>query len=314
VTRLFFATDVHGSDVCWRKFLNAAKFYRADVLVLGGDMTGKALVPITQFPDGTYKATLLQQEFILHGEEAVREMERRVGSRGYYPFRVTPEQLAELSANPAKVDAFFLDRTLTLLDQWMTLADERLNGTGVLCYVCPGNDDSVATDDVIRRSQRVELAEGRAVELGEGFSMVSTGWSNLTPWHTFRELPEPELAAKIEALIPAGADMSRAVFNFHCPPYASGLDEAPEVDEDLNVKDAGRSLVPVGSTAVREAIERHQPLLSLHGHIHEAKGVTRLGKTLSINAGSAYEQGVLQGAVIELDTRKGIKSYSLTTG
>ena len=314
MTRLFFATDVHGSDVCWRKFLNAAKFYRADVLVLGGDMTGKALVPITQFPDGTYKATLLQQEFILHGEEAVREMERRVGSRGYYPFRVTPEQLAELSANPAKVDAFFLDRTLTLLDQWMTLADERLNGTGVLCYVCPGNDDSIATDDVIRRSQRVELAEGRAVELGEGFSMVSTGWSNLTPWHTFRELPEPELAAKIEALIPAGADMSRAVFNFHCPPYASGLDEAPEVDEDLNVKDAGRSLVPVGSTAVREAIERHQPLLSLHGHIHEAKGVTRLGKTLSINAGSAYEQGVLQGAVIELDTRKGIKSYSLTTG
>ncbi len=277
-------------------------------------MTGKALVPITQLPDGTYKATLLQQEFILEGEEAVRDMERRVGSRGYYPFRVTPEQLAELSADPAKVDAFFLDRTLTLLNQWMDLADERLNGTGVLCYVCPGNDDSVATDDVIRRSERVELAEGRAVELGEGFSMVSTGWSNITPWHTFRELPEPELAVKIEAMIPAGADMSRTVFNLHCPPYGSGLDEAPEVDADLNVKDAGRSLVPVGSTAVREAIERHQPLLSLHGHIHEAKGVTRLGKTLSINAGSAYEQGVLQGAVIELEVRKGIKSYSLTTG
>ena len=305
---------MHGSDVCWRKFLNAAKFYHADVLVLGGDMTGKALVPITQFPDGTYKATLLQQEFILHTEDAVRDMERRVGSRGYYPFRVTPEQLAELSADPAKVDAFFLDRTLTLLDQWMALADERLNGTGVRCYVCPGNDDSIATDDVIRRSQRVELAEGRAVELGQGFSMLSTGWSNLTPWHTYRELPEPELAAKLEALIPADAEMSRMVFNFHCPPYGSGLDEAPEVDEDLNVRDAGRSLIPVGSTAVREAIERHQPLLALHGHIHEAKGVTRLGKTLCINAGSAYEQGVLQGAVIELDVRRGIKSYSLTTG
>ena len=277
-------------------------------------MTGKALVPITQFPDGTYKATLLQQEFILQDEDAVRDMERRVGSRGYYPFRVTPEQLADLSADPAKVDAFFLDRTLTLLDQWMTLADERLNGTGVRCYVCPGNDDSTATDDVIRRSQRVKLAEGRAVELGEGFSMVSTGWSNLTPWNTFRELPEPELAAKIAALIPPDANMRRTVFNFHCPPYGSGLDEAPEVDEDLDIKDAGRSLIPVGSTAVREAIERHQPLLSLHGHIHEAKGVTRLGKTLCINAGSAYEQGVLQGAVIELDVHKGIKSYSLTTG
>ena len=144
--------------------------------------------------------------------------------------------------------------------------------------------------------------------------MVSTGWSNLTPWHTFRELPEPELGSRIAAMIPAGADMRRTVFNFHCPPYASGLDEAPEVDADLNIKDAGRALIPVGSTAVREAIERHQPLLSLHGHIHEGKGVARLGKTLCINAGSAYEQGVLQGAVIELDTRRGIKSYSLTTG
>jgi len=212
------------------------------------------------------------------------------------------------------VDAFFLDRTLSLLDQWMALADERLNGTGVRCYVCPGNDDSPATDEVIRRSSRVELAEGRAVELGEGFSMVSTGWSNLTPWRTFRELPEPELAAQIERMIPAGATMSRTVFNFHCPPYGSGLDEAPEVDEEFNIRDAGRALVPVGSSAVREAIERHQPVLALHGHIHEAKGVTRLGKTLCINPGSAYEQGVLQGAIIELDIRKGIKSYSLTTG
>ena len=144
--------------------------------------------------------------------------------------------------------------------------------------------------------------------------MVSTGWSNLTPWHTFRELPELELAAQIEGMIPAGSTMSRTVFSFHCPPYGSGLDDAPEVDEEFNIRDAGRSLIPVGSTAVREAIERHQPVLALHGHIHEGKGVARLGKTLCINAGSSYEQGVLQGAIIELDVRRGIKSYSLTTG
>lgn len=314
MTRLFFATDIHGSETCWRKFLNAAKFYRADVLVLGGDMTGKALVPITEFPDGTFKATLLQQEFLLHNEEEVRDMERRVGSRGYYPFRVTPAQLAEFEADPAKVDSFFHEQMLGLLERWMALADERLDGTGLRCYVCPGNDDSPETDEVLRRSRRVEVAEGRAVDLGDGFSMLSTGWSNITPWQTYRELPEAELAALIEAMIPSDAEMRRTVFNFHCPPYASGLDDAPEVDEDLNVKDAGRSLIPVGSTAVREAILQHQPVLSLHGHIHEGKGVTRLGKTLSINAGSLYEQGVLQGVVVELDPKKGIKTYTLTTG
>jgi Icc-related predicted phosphoesterase len=115
-------------------------------------------------------------------------------------------------------------------------------------------------------------------------------------------------------MIPKGVDMRRAVFNFHCPPYGSNLDEAPEITEDLHVKDAGRSLIPVGSTAVRDAIKLHQPLLSLHGHIHEGKGTARIGKTLAINAGSLYEQGVLQGAVVDLDARKGVRSYTLTTG
>lgn len=314
MTRIFFATDIHGSDICWKKFLNAGKFYNADVLVLGGDMTGKALVPITQMPDGKYKATLLQQQFILNTEEEVRDMERRVGSRGYYPFRVTPEQLAEFEADPKKVDAFFHRQMLNVLEKWMALADEKLNGLEKQCLVCPGNDDALDMDDVIRRSKHVQLAEGKVVDVGDGFSMVSTGWTNITPWKTYRELPEPELAAKLEAMIPKSADMSRTVFNFHCPPYASQLDEAPAVDENLNVKDAGRSLIPVGSTAVRDVILKYQPLLSLHGHIHEAKGTARIGRTLSINAGSLYEQGVLQGVVVDLDPRKGIRSYSLTTG
>ncbi len=312
--RIFFATDIHGSEICWKKFLNAGKFYGADVLVLGGDMTGKALVPITTRPDGTFKATLLQQEFILKNEDEVRDMERRVGSRGYYPFRVTPEQLAAFEANPDLVEEFFHQQILKVVEQWIALADERLEGSGRRCYVCPGNDDSFEIDDVIRRSRNVQLAEGRAVELGDGFSMISTGWSNVTPWKTFRECSEPEMTAKIEAMIPPSADMQRMVFSFHCPPYRSNLDEAPEIDVDLNVKDAGRSLVPVGSTAVRDAIMKYQPLLSLHGHIHEGKGSARLGKTLAINAGSLYEQGVLQGALIELDPRKGIRSYTLTTG
>jgi Icc-related predicted phosphoesterase len=196
----------------------------------------------------------------------------------------------------------------------MSLADQKLEGSNLRCYVCPGNDDSAEIDDVIRKSKNVTLAESQCVELGDGFQMVSTGWSNITPWKTFRESPESSLAHRIDAMIPPNAEMRRMVFNFHCPPYGSNLDEAPEIDENLNVKEAGRALIPVGSTAVRDAIMKYQPLLSLHGHIHESKGTARLGKTLAINAGSLYEQGVLQGALVELDPKKGIRSYTLTTG
>ncbi len=312
--RLFFATDVHGSEICWKKFLNAGKFYNADVLVLGGDMTGKALVPIQQLPDGTWKGVLLQQEFFMTTENEVRDLEKRVSSRGYYPFRATAEMMDEFRADPSKVDAFFNEQMLKVVAQWMELADQKLAGTGIRCFVCPGNDDDLSVDDVVRQAEWVTLAEGRAVELGDGFQMVSTGWSNVTPWKTHRELDEPVLRAKIEAMIPPNVNMQRMVFNFHCPPYGSNLDEAAMLDEHLNVVDAGRSLVPVGSKAVREAIQKYQPLLSLHGHIHEGKGTARIGKTLAINAGSLYEQGVLQGAIIDLDPKKGIKSYQLTTG
>lgn len=316
--RIFFATDIHGSDICWRKFLNAGKFYEADILILGGDMTGKALVPIAELPGGGYKATLLQQEFHLRNEEEVADMERRVKSRGYYPFRATEEQLADFEADPKKVDAFFQQQMLDVIEQWMALADERLAGSGLRCYVCPGNDDAAEVDEVVRQAKYVELAEGRVVELGQGFTMISTGWSNVTPWKTYREASEEELAERIEGMttmITAGGhDMRRALFNFHCPPYGSNLDEAPEIDAELNVKEAGRSLVPVGSTAVRDAILKHQPLVTLHGHIHEGKGTARLGKTLAINPGSLYEQGVLQGAIVNLHRRRGLDSYLLTTG
>jgi Icc-related predicted phosphoesterase len=287
------------------------------VLVLGGDMTGKALVPILALPEGGFKATLLQQEFFLADEDAVADMERRVKSRGYYPFRVTQEELAAFEADPAKVDAFFHQQMLDVVAQWMALADERLSGSNLRCFVCPGNDDSLDVDDVVLQSKCVELAEGRVVALGDGFQMISTGWSNVTPWQTYREANEVDLGVKIEQMVAslgAKPEMKHTIFNFHCPPYGSNLDEAPEIDDDLNVREAGRSLVPVGSTAVRDAILRHQPLLSLHGHIHEGKGTARLGKTLAINAGSLYEQGVLQGALVDLDRRRGLRSYLLTTG
>lgn len=313
MTTLFFATDIHGSDICWNKFLNAGRFYGAEVLILGGDMTGKAIVPFLDLGNGRYKVTLLQQEFLVEGEAEYQEMVKRVRSRGYYPYCVTPESLEELSTNPEMVQQIFLREVLRVCEQWLEIAARKLSGTGIRVFVSPGNDDQFEIDTLIRQSSVVTLAEGRIVPLNDHIEMISSGWSNRTPWNTYREEDEPDLARRYETMIAGLKDPHLAVFNIHVPPYKSNLDEAPELDEQLRPKYAGNALKPVGSTALRAAIEKYQPLLGLHGHIHEGRGHSRIGKTLCINPGSLYEQGVLQGALVKLGKNK-IESYVLTQG
>jgi uncharacterized protein len=313
--KLFFATDVHGSETCWRKFLNSGAHYGVDAIVLGGDMTGKALVPIINDGGDRWHATLLEHRSELEGEDAVSEFEQAVIRRGYYPFRTTPDEVAELAADEPRWHALFEDEMLKTVERWMALADERLHGTGIACLVCPGNDDQLEVDEVIRQAKYVQLGEGRVVDLDGGFQIASSGWANRTPWDTYREEDEPQLAERIGAAVAqVTAAPERTIFSLHCPPYGTGLDDAPELTEDMSLKHAGHSTRPVGSTAVRQAIEDFQPALSLHGHIHEARGSTRLGRTLCINPGSSYEQGQLLGAVIELDGKKKVKRFVLTSG
>jgi uncharacterized protein len=312
--RLFFATDIHGSDTCWRKFLNSGKHYDADVIVLGGDMTGKALIPVVDGGGGHWYATLLENRHDLNSEDEVQKFEDAVTRRGYYPFRTTPDELRELQGDEDRTTDLFHKLMLGRVESWTALADERLAGSGLRCFVCPGNDDQFEVDDILARAKHVEACEGRVVEI-DGFQLASTGWSNRTPWDTYREEDEPELGKRIESVVSqVTAPAERTIFSFHCPPYGSGLDEAPELTEDMRLKHAGRAPVPLGSTAVREAIEKHQPALSLHGHIHESRGNARIGRTLSINPGSAYEQGDLLGAVVDLEGGKKVKRFVLTSG
>ena len=309
--KIFFATDLHGSETCWKKFLNAAKFYGADVLICGGDMTGKAIVPIVS-EDGHYSYVLGGEEQAVTADQ-VAEVESHIRRRGYYPLQMSSERLHELDADPAKRAECFQEVMLDGVDRWMRMAADKLRASGVRIFVSPGNDDEMEVDEVVRRAEIVELGEGRVIEI-DGFMMISSGWSNPTPWKTHREEPEEKLAERIDAMASMVPDMSRAIFNLHCPPYQSGLDEAPAIDAELRLLHGGRALRPVGSTAVRQAIEKYQPLISLHGHIHESKGAVKIGKTLAINPGSAYEEGMLMGAIIQLDPKKGIKSYQLVNG
>ena len=309
--RIFFATDLHGSEMCWRKFLNAAKFYDAEVLICGGDMTGKAMIPIVE-ENGHYTVTIASERQVVSADQ-IGDIEAQIRRKGYYPLHVTPKRLQELDEDADKRKETFQQVMLDGVRRWMNMASEKLRGSGVRIFVCPGNDDEMEVDDVVRESDMVELGEGRIVDI-DGFRMISTGWSNHTPWNTHREETEDKLGERIEAMAKEIDDPTRAIFNLHCPPYRSGLDEAPAIDADLKLMHGGRALRPVGSTAVRQAIDKHQPMLSLHGHIHESKGAVKLGKTLAINPGSSYEEGILMAAVINLDAKKGIKSYQLLNG
>ena len=311
--RIFFATDVHGSEVCWRKFLNAGTFHKADVLVMGGDMTGKAMVPIVANGSG-WDVTIQDQHHALATETELAAMEKRISDRGYYPVRLSRDEVDAWASEPTLVDARFKAEILRTVERWIALADERLGSSSIRCIVSPANDDMFEVDPIIAAGRHVELGEANTIDL-EGFSLVSTGWANTTPWHTFRELPDPELRVRIDELVGKVPDPHRAIFNFHAPPYGSNLDNAPKLDSEMKYVAGGQALIPVGSHAVRAAILAYAPPLSLHGHIHEGKGAVKLGSTLAVNPGSSYEDGVLQAAIVDLDMKKGVvKRYLLING
>jgi Icc-related predicted phosphoesterase len=311
--RVFFATDIHGSEICWRKFLNAAEFYKADLVVLGGDVTGKVMVPITSH-QGYWEVTVRGQKHRLETQQELDDIQRQIRNTGSYPALVSPDELRHLSDTEGAVDQRFTVEMTRSLDRWLDMADGKLRGGEIPCILNGGNDDIWEIDDIIESSPCVQFGEGKMLDL-EGFPLVSMGWTNPTPWDTFREAPEPELARKIDEVAAKVPDMERAIFNFHAPPYGTGLDEAPALDDQLRPRHGGAVMKPVGSTAVRDAILKYQPMLSVHGHIHESRGVKRMRRTLAINPGSVYGDGVLQGAVLELNPKKGkVTKYLLING
>jgi len=311
--KIFFATDIHGSEVCWRKFLNSAAFYKADLVVLGGDVTGKAMVPITAY-NGYWQVTVRGETMRLDTKAELDEVMTKIRNSGFYPAIVSQEELTHLGENERAVDQRFSQEMISSLDRWLDMADGKLRGGDIPCILNGGNDDIFEIDNIIESSPCVSFGEGKLLDL-DGFSLVSMGWTNPTPWDTYREAPEGELAAKIEAVAGLVPDMGRAIFNFHAPPYGTGLDDAPALDENLRPMHGGVVMKPVGSVAVRDAILKHQPLLSVHGHIHESRAIKKMNRTLAINPGSVYGDGILQGAVIDLDVKKAkVSRYLLVNG
>ena len=318
MTRIFFATDIHGSEICYKKFLAAANFYRADVLILGGDITGKILVPIVEHPDGTYRARFAGRDHILKRYGDIQKLEEKILFVGYYPYITTLSELEKLQSDKSKFSLLFNHLILERIKRWMQLAEERFKGTNKKIYITGGNDDIFEIEDVLNNSDVIINPEGKVVEINDHYEMISSGYCNVTPWKCPRDIEEEELGEKIEAMVANVRDIHKCIFNFHAPPYDSTLDEAIEVKVHGNeiayvTNGIKPKVIPVGSKSVRRAIEKFQPIMGLHGHIHESRGVVKIGKTVCINPGSEYSEGILRGAIINLN-HHGIVNYLLTSG
>lgn len=313
--KIYFATDIHGSEVCLRKFLNAAKFYGCDTLIMGGDITGKMIVPIVDRGQGVHTATLYGRNLRVTSD-GLAKLRKTIADAGYYAYETTPEETEHFRADPDAVTELFGKLMHETLGRWLELTEERLAGTGVRCFFAPGNDDPAFVDDILRTSAVAVNPEESVVDLGDGFTMISVGYSNRTPWDSPRELPEEELAAYIARQAEAAGTTDRVIFNLHVPPHDTPIDQAALLDAEFRpVMKGGMPVISgVGSTAVRAALEKYQPMLSLHGHIHESRGEARIGRTLAINPGSEYSEGVLRGAIITLSRKKGVRGYQLVAG
>jgi len=314
-SRIYFISDVHGSNRCFRKFLNAASFYKADILILGGDITGKVMTPIVEEGDGTFRCTYQGSDLVLKNNEEVEEFRKKAADFGSYTSLVSPSEFEELKANPGKVTELFSRLMVERTREWISLTEERLGKTSVKCFISPGNDDLFDLDPVLDSSPYVVNPEGRVVKIDGEHEMITLGYTNHTPWHSPREVDEEVLALKISGMADKVQNMKSAIFNIHVPPIDTPIDQAPRIGENLKivVKAGYVEMISAGSSACRAAIMEYQPMIGLHGHIHESRGIVRLGRALCANPGSEYGEGILRSFISDLEGDR-IKSYLLASG
>jgi uncharacterized protein len=314
-TRVFFCTDLHGSDVCFKKFVNAADFYGTQILIMGGDVTGKMVVPIAKQDSGVYLTTFAGDHLEFTSEEEVASFKKQLGNMGFYPASMDEEEFRAVKASQDDQDRLFRELIKARLEQWLEYAEDKLKGTGVQVFAAPGNDDFFEVDELLAGSNTIELLEMKVHRLTDEHEIITSGWTNPTPWNTERECSEDELATRLRSMLDQVEDMERCIFNIHVPPNNSKIDICPKLDDNMKVVyDMGNPVMaPAGSTAVRDAIEHHQPLMGLHGHIHEGRGEAKIGRTLCLNPGSVYSEGVLNGLLLTLADGQ-VKDYQFTQG
>ncbi|NON63385.1 metallophosphoesterase [Acidianus sp. RZ1] len=307
--RILFTSDVHGSDIVMKKFLNAGIMYKVNALIIGGDLAGKTLIPIVDLGNGKYE---VEKKEI--GKEGLNEAIKSIRDRGGYYTIVDKKGLDELREDKKKLDEAFKTAISDVLRSWCKIVEEKLKEVNIPLYVNLGNDDPEYMFDVIDECEKMRRTEGNVINIGD-HEMISYGYVNPTPWNTPREMDEEKLYEELKKQISKLTDVSTSIFNLHPPPYNTNLDNAPLLDENLKpvIRGGEIVMVHVGSKAVRKVIEEYQPLVGLHGHIHESRGFDKIGRTVILNPGSEFGEGILHAALIILEKNK-IKAHQFIIG
>ena len=312
MTRILYGSDFHGSEAVFRKFLSSGLQYKVNALMVGGDVTGKAMVPVIHQGAGRYQATLFGDEKKSSTPDELEKLKKAISNVGFYPIVLEKEEAQELENDPVKMGTRFEQEMCNRVREWMKLAEEKLPPQHITLYFMPGNDDLHSIDNVINEFKSIRNPDMKHFEMEDGYEVVGLSNANLTPWLCARDVDEQELTRKLDELAAMIQKPERTIAILHVPPFGSALDTCPDLDKNLKIITEGGQVVmkSAGSPAVKAFIEKVQPMLSLHGHIHESPGHVHNGRTLMINAGSEYAEGIMKAAIINLENGK-VKGHLL---
>lgn len=313
--KIAYTSDLHGSNSCFERAIDAAIVHEVDALLIGGDITGKSMTPVVRNSGDLYEALVRGTVERAEAGHELDLMESDISNVGSYPVRLTEQEHALMKSDPKRRQARFREAMKDRLKQWLWMAEKRLKPKGIRLLIICGNDDEWALDRVIRDSDFAEDPSQNICFLGEHHEVLGESAGNPTPFNCPRDMEESNLKLSIEKKVKQVKDPGRAIFILHVPPYDSGLDNAYALDKDLKkiFKGGMPVFAPVGSKAVREIIEEYQPLIALHGHIHESPNVIKIGRTMCFNPGSEYWNGAMHGYIITCD-RDRVRGYMPISG
>lgn len=312
--RLVQTADLHGSNAAFRKFLSAARQHQANHAIISGDLTGKAIVPIIR-TNNHHEAWLFGNREVVETEAELERLRTKIGDVGMYDHVCDADEARAIQADADRLHELFVEKMNSRLSGWLTLAGEVLEPAGIPLWLIPGNDDDLSVDPILAASQYARNVDKQVVELDEHHELISLGDTSMTPWECPRDYPEAHMVVAVKDLFEQVRNPAGAIVNMHCPPRDTKIDQCPALTDDLKIEfEAGQVIMgSAGSAAIRRGLEELQPVLSLHGHIHEARGTQKLGRTLCLNPGSEYAEGIMKASIVNLEPTR-VKGYILISG